>query len=144
MTLYVISQSTMLTKAVNSIGGHEEALGARALESTLKVSASMGADLPQRVTLVNVVGLVLELKALQIWCLVGSICVKLETSEAGERGHWKVPEVATLLSPSVSAGVEALVQLNVVTFTVGTARNIRKQCMLLCFSSKSDRFQLAL
>ena len=42
-----------------------------------------------------------------------------------------VPEVATLLAPSVSAGVKALVELNVVTFTVGTARKIRQRCMLL-------------
>lgn len=74
----------MLTKAVNSIRRHEEALGARALKSTLEVSASMGADLPQRVTLINVIGLVLELKALQIGCLVGTVCVELKTSEAGK------------------------------------------------------------
>jgi hypothetical protein len=114
----------MLTKAVDSINRHEESLRARALISTLKIPASMGAHLPLRVAFIDVHSLVLELEALQVGRLVGTVCVEVEISKAGERGHWVESEViATFLSPSVSAGVETLVQLNVVTLTVGTARN---------------------
>ena len=51
--------------------------------------------------------------------------MEVEISIAGKCGHWiEAVKVATFLARSVSTGVKTLVKLNIVAFTVGTAKNI--------------------
>ena len=105
----------MLTKAVHSIRRHEEAFRTRTFISSGKVSTSVRANRPCRVTLIYVISKVVKSEAFQVWCLIGAIGVEVEVSKASQTGHWKVADkVVAFLARGIATCVKALIELYVV------------------------------
>jgi hypothetical protein len=74
-----------LTKAMDAIRGHEVSFWARTLVSSCKVVTSVGAK--PIITLIIVLNMIVELKALQVRCIIRTTRVEMKIGVTSRRAH---------------------------------------------------------